>query len=63
MSDILEFIERYTQEMGWPPTRREIQSALDIASTSTVHSRLQELANAGEITIEPRKARGIRICR
>lgn len=41
--DVLHFIEKYQNENGWSPTIREIAKAIEIESTSTVHTYLKRL--------------------
>jgi len=45
--EILRFINKHTKEKGWPPTVREIQTALDISSTSVVSYHINSLKNDG----------------
>jgi repressor LexA len=40
---ILDFIERFIREQGYPPTVREIGRAVGLRSTSTVHFHLRAL--------------------
>ena len=40
---ILEYIENYIEENGYPPSVREIGQAVDLKSTSTVHGHLNRL--------------------
>jgi len=47
---ICQFIARFSREHGFAPTVREIQSSLDISSTSVVHYHLRALARAGRLT-------------
>ena len=46
---------------GFPPTVREICSATDIKSTSTVHAILSTLEEEGYIARDPKNSRAIRI--
>ena len=46
---------------GFPPTVREICSATDIKSTSTVHAILSALEEEGYIARDPKNSRAIRI--
>jgi repressor LexA len=57
---IFNFIVRYGQEHGSAPTIREIGEAFDITSTNGVRHHLGVLERAGYISLEGRKARGIR---
>ena len=44
---ILEFVNRYVQENGYPPTIREIGSGVGLRSTATVAYHLQQLQQKG----------------
>ena len=46
---ILAFMKQVIREKGYPPTVREICSALGIKSTSTVYKDLLSLERAGHI--------------
>ncbi len=58
---ILSFIESHTREKGFPPTVREICSAVGLNSPSTVHGYLSRLEKAGLIVKDPSSSRGIRL--
>src|SRR5262245_2643159 len=58
---IYEFIQRYTQENGRPPTNREIGKAVGIESTGHVDYHLSVLEKKGHIIREDRKSRAIRL--
>jgi repressor LexA len=58
---ILDFIERYAQERGFPPTVREIQGAVGLQSTSSVHAQLKNLEESGYIRREPSRPRALGI--
>ena len=60
-SQVYDFIRAYVRRHGAPPKLREIASHLGIASRGSVHRYLQAIADAGLITIEPERARGIRL--
>jgi repressor LexA len=47
---ICQFIAQFSRQHGFAPTIREIQSSLDISSTSVVHYNLRALARAGRLT-------------
>ena len=57
-----EFICAFTAEHGYPPSVREIGSAIGLSSPSTVHSHLHKLEEAGYIKRDPNKPRTIEIC-
>lgn len=56
---ILEFIEEFSSENGFPPTVREIAEKFDIKSTSTVAYYLDKLKESGQIVYEAQKKRAI----
>jgi repressor LexA len=56
---ILEFIENFLSEHGYPPTIREIGEAVDIASTSVVNYNLNKLVEHGLIERAPKVSRGL----
>lgn len=57
---VFDFIKRYNQQYGRPPTGREIAAGLN-RSPSTIDRHLNKLEDMGLIEREPRTARGIRI--
>lgn len=58
---VYDFISHYWQMHGYAPKLREIGEHLDINSRGTVHRYLKALEEAGLITVEPDRARGIRL--
>jgi repressor LexA len=60
-AQVYDFIRAYVRRHGAAPKLREIASHLGIASRGSVHRYLQAIADAGLITIEPARARGIRL--
>ena len=56
---IYDFITRTIEEEGYSPTVRDIQQALGIKSTSTVHAYLARLEEKGLIRKDPGKSRTI----
>ena len=56
---ILEFIKNYIASNGYPPAIREICTALDIKSPSTVHAHLQTLRELGYISMTEGRNRSI----
>lgn len=60
--EIYNFIITYTREHGYPPSVREIRDAVGLHSTSTVHTHLKNLEDAGLIWRDHSKQRSIRIC-
>lgn len=57
-----DFICAFTATHGYPPSVREIGSAIGLSSPSTVHSHLHKLEEAGYIKRDPNKPRSIEIC-
>ena len=58
-SSILEFIQRFSRENGFPPTIREIGEAFGIASTNGVRYYLGLLEKGGHIKRNSKISRGI----
>ena len=58
---ILEFIKRRILDKGYPPAVREICEAVNLRSTSSVHSHLVTLEQKGYIHRDPTKPRAIEI--
>ena len=57
--EILRYIYEQVNKRGYPPTVREIGSATDLSSTSTVHGHLARLEKNGFILRDPSKPRAI----
>ena len=60
--EILEFIDAQTRERGYPPSVREIGSAVGLTSPSTVHSHLATLQDRGYLRRDPSKPRALEVC-
>lgn len=60
-TEILEYIKNHYLEKGYPPTVREICAAVQLKSTSSVHSHLATLEKFGHIRRDPTKPRAIEI--
>jgi repressor LexA len=56
---VLEFIRESVRTDGYPPTVREICSALHLSSPSTVHAHLANLERRGFIRRDPTKPRAL----
>lgn len=56
---ILNCIENFTKENGYPPTIRELCNLSGIKSTSTVHDNIKKLTKEGYIVNDPTKPRTI----
>ena len=59
--EILEFIKAEILQRGYPPAVREICEAVQLKSTSSVHSHLETLEKNGYIRRDPTKPRAIEI--
>jgi repressor LexA len=59
--EILDFIKIEISSKGYPPSVREICSAVGLKSTSTVHGHLESLEKKGIIRRDPTKPRAIEI--
>ena len=59
--EILEYIKSEIINKGYPPTVRDICEAVDLKSTSSVHSHLATLEEKGYIHRDPTKPRAIEI--
>ena len=60
--EILEYIKEQTLSRGFPPAVRDICKAVNLKSTSSVHSHLETLEKNGYIRRDPTKPRAIEIC-
>ena len=60
---ILDFLTKYVDAHGYPPTVREIGEAVGLASPSTVHAHLANLERAGLLKRDPTKPRAIELRR
>ena len=58
---VLEFTQNYVSENGFPPSVREICSAVGIKSTATCHTYLKKLEEMGAITVNGNKKRAIMV--
>lgn len=58
---ILEVLENFQEENGYPPSIREICNQTDISSTSVVNYYLEQLSDMGYIERDSRVSRGIRL--
>ena len=59
--EILTYVMSNMQQRGYPPSVREIGTALGLTSSSTVHSHLTALEKKGFILRDPSKPRAIEI--
>jgi len=58
---VLQFLQRFCREKGFPPTMREIGQAIGLSNVSAVRGHLAALEKKGYIAKESDKARSIRI--
>ncbi len=58
---ILDFVNNQVDEKGYPPSVREICSAVGFKSTSTVHGYLEKLEKEGLIQKDPTKPRALKV--
>lgn len=61
LEQVYQFIKRYQNENGYPPSVREICSALSIKSTATAHYYLDKLNERGLVTKNANKNRAISV--
>jgi len=59
--EILDFIERTVGDRGYPPSVREICSAVGLTSPSTVHTHLSSLQRLGYLRRDATKPRAIEV--
>ena len=59
--DIIDFIRRFWEETGYPPTIRDIVNGCGISSTSVVDYNLNILEKEGYIRRHPEVSRGIEL--
>jgi repressor LexA len=59
--EIWDFLVEYVDGHGYPPTVREIGSAVGLASPSTVHAHLANLERAGLLRRDPTKPRALEL--
>ena len=60
-SEILEYIKSQILNKGYPPSVRDLCSAVNLKSTSSVHAHLESLEKNGYIRRDPTKPRTIEI--
>jgi repressor LexA len=60
-NEILEYIKSQILNKGYPPSVRDICEAVNLKSTSSVHSHLETLEKNGYIRRDPTKPRAIEI--
>jgi repressor LexA len=60
-ADIINFIKKNIRAKGYPPSVREIGSAIGLKSSSTVHSYLKRLEEKGYLRRDPAKPRAVEL--
>ena len=58
---VLNYIHKQVEDHGYPPTVREICSAVGLSSTSTVHGHISGLIEQGFLQKDPSKPRALEI--
>ena len=58
---VLSYIHKQVEEQGYPPTVREIGTAVGLSSTSTVHGHINRLIQKGFLTKDPSKPRALEV--
>ena len=58
---VLNYIHKQVEDHGYPPTVREICSAVGLSSTSTVHGHISRLIEQGFLQKDPSKPRALEI--
>ena len=58
---VLNYIHKQVEDHGYPPTVREICSAVGLSSTSTVHGHISRLIQQGFLQKDPSKPRALEI--
>jgi repressor LexA len=59
-AQVLQAIEAFKYEHGYPPSVREIGERVGLSSTSTIHAHLKALERRGLISRDPTKPRALR---
>lgn len=61
LMDVLNFINKYTDENGFPPSVRDICGALNIPSTATVYTYINRLCDMGLLKKAGNKNRAVTV--
>lgn len=59
MQAVLNFINEYNAEYGYPPTVREICAILNIKSTASAYYYIEKLTSEGKLSKSPNKNRAV----
>ena len=60
---LLDSIEQFTAENGFPPTIRELCGLMGYHSPSTVRGYVKQLSNEGRLNYEPTRPRTLVVVR
>jgi repressor LexA len=60
---LLDSIELFTAENGFPPTIRELCGLMGYHSPSTVHGYVKQLCSEGRLSYEPTRPRTLVVVR
>ena len=60
-NQVLDYFKRFIAEKGYPPTVREICSALNLSSPATVHAHINTLVNKGYMKKNNSKNRAVEL--
>jgi repressor LexA len=58
---ILQFVKDFIDKYNYPPTREEIRAGCGLKSKSNVQYHLMKLQDSGQLELDTRTARGIRV--
>jgi repressor LexA len=58
---VLDWIRRYLESTGMPPTRAEIATGLGVSTASSAEDHLRALARKGALLLTPGASRGLRL--
>ncbi|MBI2917135.1 MAG: repressor LexA [Chloroflexi bacterium] len=58
---IMEYLQRFLEDKGYPPSIRDIQGACQLSSTSVVEYHLRALERQGQIRRDPDVSRGVEL--
>lgn len=60
-TNALKFIVSHVAQWGYPPSVREVGSAINVGSASTAHEVVSRLVKRGWISVGAKRARTIRV--
>lgn len=61
--EVMEFIETFLRDRGYPPAYTDVMAAFDFASKYSVRCHVRSLVNAGYLEVDKYMARGMRVLR